>query len=226
MSRTELIVVGVGGHGKVVAEAAAASGQYRITAFADDKYDREQFEGGLPRLPVQAVPDYLANLKGAQVVLAVGDNLARRHLEARLRLQARQYATVVHPAAIVSRSAAIGPGSVVLAGAVLNASASVGRHAVVNTKAIVEHDCAVGDYTHVSPAAALAGGVVVETGAHVGIGACVIPGLTIGAWSTLGAGATAIRDVPPGCTAVGVPASHIKVRRAASEPLVQAEYPN
>ncbi|MBB6674816.1 acetyltransferase [Cohnella nanjingensis] len=223
MTRQALILIGAGGHGKVVAEAAAATGRYRVAAFADDKYEQEKVEGGILRVPVADVQRLLGRLDDVQLILAVGNNVVRRRLEARLGLSADWYATVVHPSAVISKSATIGRGTVVLAGAILNADAVVGRHAIVNTKAVVEHDCAVGDYTHVSPAAALAGGVTLEAGAQVGIGACVLPGLTVGAWSTLGAGATAIRDVPAGCTAVGVPASHIRYRNAHQDHLLQVE---
>ncbi|MCC3375556.1 acetyltransferase [Cohnella sp. REN36] len=223
MTRQALILIGAGGHGKVVAEAAAASGKYRIAAIADDKYDSERVEGGVLRVPVSEVPRLIGRLDDVQLFLAVGANAVRERLEARLGLSAEWYATIVHPAAVVSPSARLGRGTVLLAGAVLNADAKVGRHAIVNSRAVVEHDCDVGDYVHVSPAAALAGGVTVETGAHVGIGANVLPGLTIGAWSTLGAGAAAIRDVPARCTAVGVPASHIRYRNAQAEQLLHAE---
>jgi len=205
-----LIVIGSGGHGKVVAEAAAASGSYRVAAFVDDKYDSDRIKGGVLHAPLSSIRSLLNQVEDAKVIVAVGSNSTRLQLVQRLELPVETYATIIHPSAIISPSAKIGHGSVVGAGAIVNADAVVGQHGIINSKAVVEHDCLVGDYVHISPAAAIAGGAYIGRGAHIGIGANIIPGLTVGEWSTLGAGAVAIRDVPAYCTAVGVPASHIR----------------
>ncbi|MFC5401552.1 acetyltransferase [Cohnella soli] len=215
-----LIVVGAGGHGKVAAEAATASGKYRIAAFVDDKYVDERIKGGVLHAPMYSIESLLNQIRDARVIIAVGANATRQQLVSRLDLPDEKYATVVHPAATVSPSAEIGIGSVVFAGSVLNADAIVGRHAIVNTRAVVEHDCLVGDYAHLSPGAVISGGVHVAVGAHLGVGASVIPGVTVGEWSTLGAGAVAIRDVPARCTAVGVPASHIRNKESVNHALI------
>lgn len=213
MKFQDLIVIGAGGHGRVVAEAAAASGRYRLAAFADDRYADEGIELGIVRVPVESLYTLLGKLDDPAIVVAIGDNAARKRLVERLALPDKLYATVIHPSAVLSPTSFIGNGSVVMAGAVLNADAVVGRHAIVNTNAVVEHDCRAGDFAHISPAAAMAGASVLEDGAHAGVGSCLLPGITVGAWSTLGAGAVAIRNVPANCTAVGVPALSIRSNR-------------
>ncbi|BBI32098.1 acetyltransferase [Cohnella abietis] len=207
-----LIIIGSGGHGKVAADAAVASGRYRVAAFADDKYESDRIKGGILHAPLASIQSLLNQIEDARVVVAVGTNSIRMQIVKRLNLPEEKYATIIHPKAVISPSAKIGHGSVIFAGAVLNADAVIGQHAIVNSNAVVEHDCVIGDFVHISPAVAMAGGVHIEMGAHIGIGACLIPGVSVGAWSTLGAGAVAIRDVPADCTAVGVPASHIRAK--------------
>jgi acetyltransferase EpsM len=74
----------------------------------------------------------------------------------------------------------------------------------------VAHDCLVGDFCNLNPAATLCGNVQLGEGCSIGAGATVIEKVKIGAGTIVGAGAVVIRDLPPGVTAVGVPARVIK----------------
>ncbi|WP_068774099.1 acetyltransferase [Paenibacillus sp. FJAT-26967] len=208
-----LILIGDGGHAKVVRDVALSEHRYELTAVLDDRYEEAgRGEDGLLRGPVKLARHMLREDDGMDVFVAIGSNTIRRKVAEALQAAPERFALLIHPRAVVSTEARLAPGTVVMPGAVINAGASIGAHGIVNTCAIVEHDCVVGGYAHLSPGSALAGGVTVHEGAHVGIGAAVIQGLTIGAWSLLGAGAVAVRDIPDRCTAVGVPAAVIKGR--------------
>jgi sugar O-acyltransferase (sialic acid O-acetyltransferase NeuD family) len=197
---SDLIVVGAGGHAKVVVATARAAG-LRVVAIADDARPRwGQALLGVsisgPTAPVLADP-------AAQVVLAIGDNAARRRLAATARCR---FVSVVHPSAIVDATVLLGAGSVVFAGAVIQPDATIGAHAIVNTAASIDHDCVLGLAVHVAPGARLAGNVTLGDEVFLGIGAVVIPGITIGARTTVGAGAAVVNDLAAGVVAVGVPA--------------------
>jgi sugar O-acyltransferase (sialic acid O-acetyltransferase NeuD family) len=194
-----LFVLGAGGHGKVVAEAARASGAYDVRGYLD--HDRARWGTEWDGLRV-ASPDAVD--ADASVALGVGDNRARA--EAMRGLGGRRVATVVHPSAVVSASARLGEGTYVGPLAVVHADAEVGRGCIVNSAAVVEHDCRLGDYVHVSPRATLGGGVTVGEGTHLGLGAMLLPGLAVGEWATLGAGAVMVESLPDRVTAMGVPA--------------------
>lgn len=114
--------------------------------------------------------------------------------------------TAIHPAAIVSETAVVGPGATVMAGAVIQARTRVGMNAIVNTHASLDHDCVIGDHVHIAPGATCSGGVEVGARAHIGAGAVVLHNVRIGEDATVGAGATVIRDCSAGATVVGVPA--------------------
>ena len=198
-ARTPLFVLGAGGHGKVVAEAARASGAFDVRGYLD--HDRARWGTEWDGLKIAAPEAMDAD---AEVALGVGDNRARA--EAMRRLDGRRVATVVHPSAVVCPSARLGDGTYVGPLAVVHADAEVGRGCIVNSGAVVEHDCRLGDYVHVSPRATLGGGVTVGEGAHLGLGAVLLPGLTVGEWTTLGAGAVMVESLPDRVTAMGVPA--------------------
>ncbi|MGB9792450.1 MAG: acetyltransferase [Thermacetogeniaceae bacterium] len=202
MGKGQVVVIGAGGHGKVVAEAAAAAG-YEVLGFFDDFAESSPLEkypllGRIADLREKAA-------RGVLSVIAVGDNRRRCELAAEISGYAR-FATVIHPTAVVAESAQIGEGTVVMPHVTVNACAVIGRHVILNTSCVVEHDCVVGDYAHISPGAVLCGGVRLGAGVQVGAGAVVIPGCSIGSWSVVGAGSAVVSDIPEGVVAVGVPA--------------------
>ena len=198
-----LIVIGTGGHARVIADAARAMGTWDEVAFVDER-------------PAVAVPTWanplvgtLDDIVGGQVdgdgvVVAIGRNAIRADVAA--RLDEDRFATVVHPAASVAAEATLGGGSMVLAGAVVAPGADLGAHCIVNHGASVDHDCVLGAAVHLSPQAALAGNVTVGARTWIGIGAVVINDLTLGEDGVVGAGAAVIGDVAAGTTVVGVPA--------------------
>jgi sugar O-acyltransferase (sialic acid O-acetyltransferase NeuD family) len=194
---------GASGHGKVVCEILSASG-IDVEAFIDDNQAISECLGR----PV--VHDY-QNL--SKIIVSVGSNKIRRNIVKKISAcengKEPAFATAIHPSAVVSPSAKIGEGTVVMAGAIINADAVIGKHCIINTGASVDHDCVLGDYSHIAPHATLCGNVHVGEGTIVGVGACVVPSVLIGDWVTIGAGAAVICDINDGATAIGVPAKSL-----------------
>jgi sugar O-acyltransferase (sialic acid O-acetyltransferase NeuD family) len=206
------LIVGAGGHGKVVLDILRAAGQHRPVGFVDaDPRLHGTTVMGLPVLGgVNQLKRLAATHKAAAAIVAIGDNRARvgyadAVVEAGLNL-----ATAVHPSAVVAESAEIGRNVVVAAGAIVCPEARIGDHAIINTAATVDHECEIGVGVHVCPGVHLAGRVRVEAGVVIGMGASVIQCLRIGAGATVGAGAVVVRDVMAGVTVVGVPARVVR----------------
>lgn len=199
-----LLIVGAGGHGKVVADAAMASGGWNHIAFVDDRYPCDPVLG----FPVVGNIAALAALQSEnpEAIVAIGAPVARLDMLARIHTLGYRRPKVVHPAATVSPFATLGEGTVVLAQAVINPGAVLGVGVIVNTGAIVEHDCSLADGVHLCPRAVLAGTVTVGPRAWIGVGSCVRNNLVIHADVTVGAGAVVVKDLSAGMTAVGVPA--------------------
>lgn len=202
-------VVGAGGHSKVVIDALRSAGN-RVAACYDDN---PALLGSWPVPGVQVVgpAGFLDRNRreGEFVILAVGDNAARRRLSLRWSVF---YGLVVASSVVLGSEIVLGEGSVILPSATVNIGTVLGRHVVLNTSCSVDHDCRVGDYCHIGPGCRLGGSVAVDEGTFLGIGVKAIPGVRIGRWSVIGAGAVVTRDLPDNCTAVGVPAKVVKTR--------------
>jgi sugar O-acyltransferase (sialic acid O-acetyltransferase NeuD family) len=199
---SELVVMGAGGHAKVIVAACLQLGA-RVVACLDD--DPAKAGAHVLGVPVRA---RCSELVGPQLpmLLAIGHNAARKRLATELGLLGVRFATLVHPQAFVDPHVALSHGVVVFAGAVVQPGTTLGAHAIVNTSASIDHDCHVGDFVHVAPGCHLAGNVTLGEGVFLGVGTSVIPGRAVGEWTTVGAGAAVVRDLPPHVTAVGVPA--------------------
>lgn len=195
-----IVVIGAGGHAKVLISTLSARGLPIAAIFDDD-----DAKWGMDAQGIRV--SRMERERGGRAIVGIGDNAKRRAVVRALNFE---WQTVVHPSAWVDPSAKLGRGTVVCAGAVVQADSVIGDHVIVNTGATIDHDCIVGDYAHLAPGVHLAGSVHVGAGAFLGIGSVVIPGVEIGRWSTLGAGAVAIRDLADGVVAVGVPAVALK----------------
>lgn len=200
-----VIVIGAGGHAKVVISTLEAAG-YKVTAVYDD--DRAKLGTEILGVPVRGALAELGFGFRGKAVIAIGDNATR--VKVARQFEEADWVTVVHPAAYVHHSARLAQGTVVFAGAVIQPCASVGAHVIVNTGATVDHDCMIDDFVHVAPGTNLAGGVKIGCGTFLGIGSAVIPYRSVGEWTTIGAGAVVIYDLPSHVTAVGIPASPVK----------------
>lgn len=205
------VIVGAGGHGRVVLDILARAGSCEVIGFLDSnenvwgrRADGLPILGGLDRLP--ALRD--EGLTGA--IVAIGDNGIRRSFADRIEAAGVTLINAIHPSANLAHNVNLGRNIVVAAGALVCAHCQIGDSVILNTGCIVDHESMIGTAAHICPGARLAGRVVVESGAFVGIGATVLQCLRIGADAIVGGGAVVIRDVEPLSTVVGVPAKPIR----------------
>ena len=203
----ELVVVGAGGHGRVVAEIAAITG-WRVLGFVDRDRSLIGLDvGGLGYVigtHEELFSDDISLPEDWRAVVGIGDNTARAQLTR--SLLERLAEPLIHPSAIISTSATVEQGVVVGARAVINVGAHIERAVIINTGAIVEHDCLVEYGGHISSGAVLCGGAVVRARAWVGAGAVVLPGIELGQDATLGAGSVLTHHAATRSVLVGCPA--------------------
>lgn len=185
MSRLrKLLVLGAGGHGKAVAEAALLSGEWQQVVFLDDRWPEINLVCGMP---VVGDLSHLAEKAGATdgAIAAVGNNGLRRAWQEKITASGISLVSVVHPRACVSASASIGPGSAIMSLAVVGAEARLGQGVIINAGAVADHDVTLGDYAHLGVGVCLAGGVAVgaaawlQAGCSAGYGVVIEPGLVI-----------------------------------------------
>lgn len=151
MSAETLIIIGAGRHGRIVAEAANASGRYRVLGFADGNPTLVgSLLDGLPILGDWPV------LTADAFIVAVGDNRRREEIATKVLHAGRRLAVVLSPDAKVSSGAEVGEGTVILGGSIIQAGARIGRNTIVNIGVLADHDAVVGDHANVGPGVILA----------------------------------------------------------------------
>jgi len=202
-----VLVIGGGGHALVSIEVLRSCGHDVVGCLTREGVASADLDRmGVAVLGTDGELASLVATEHPRVFVAVGDNEDRQRLSDAVATAGGSLVRAVSPAAVVSTTAHIDVGVLVMPGAVVNALAHLGRGVIVNTHASIDHGCRIGAFAHVAPGAAVAGDVTIGEGALVGIGATVVPGRSIGAWATVGAGASVVGDVAPGETVVGVPA--------------------
>jgi acetyltransferase EpsM len=206
-----IMVVGHGGHSKVIADMILSTGENTIVGFLDDRYNDLRLIDGIYLGSISSAREILNKFNDVKFVIAIGDNRIRQSTFQRLGLSFDNYITVIHSSAMVSPTAKVGYGTVVMPNSVINADSQIGHHTIINTSSVVEHDSILGNFSHVCPSATLTGTVHLGEGTYVGAGATIIPNIKVGKWAIIGAGATVITDIPSFSTAVGIPARVKKV---------------
>ena len=196
----KIVILGAGGHAHVIADIIKAEGN-QVVAFLDDDLKNSDSSG-----PISDYTKYL----DCEFVIGIGDSRTRE----RFSKMPLKWHTAIHPSAIVSQSAIIGEGSVVMPNAVINARSIIGNHCIINTGSIVEHDNSIGDYSHVSVGANIGGTVSIGSRCWIGIGSTIKNNLLICDDVMVGAGAVVVNDIRQKGVYVGIPARK-KEKKAA-----------
>lgn len=199
-----LALLGASGHGKVVADAALASGWETATFFDDGSQGRNANGPWLIAGDTNTLLSKLSEFDG--VIVSIGNCAVRWRKHVELRSAGAKLVTIIHPDAVVSTYATIGIGSVVMAGAVINIDATIGEACIINTGATVDHDCQLANSVHVCPGSNLSGDVRIGDMSWIGVGAAVKQCIAVGASVIVGAGAVVVNAVPDGQTVAGNPA--------------------
>jgi len=205
--KKQIVLVGAGGHCKVVVDTIMAAGEYEIVGIvsrAPGEKDvlEKKIIGNDSKLP----EIFKAGCTKAFIAVGgLGNPGIRVKLDEHLKHIGFSLPVIKHPAAYVSGSARVGEGTFIAAGAVIQPGSVIGRNCIINTNSSVDHDCEVGDFAHISPGAALSGGIKIGARTHIGTGTSVIEAKTIGADAVIGAGSVVVTDIPAGSKAYGNP---------------------
>lgn len=206
--RKKVVIIGAGGHAKVIADIIEKSGD-EIVGFLDDNKEigttiinEYKVIGDLNNRFTMAVTK-----ENLEFIIAIGDNKKREEISHSPNLK---FYTAIHPSAQMGLDVEIQEGTVIMANACINSSAKIGKHCIINTGAIIEHDNIIEDFVHISPNVSLGGTVKVGENTHVGIGTTVKNNIEICNNCIIGAGAVVVKNIMEEGTYVGVPAKKMK----------------
>jgi sugar O-acyltransferase (sialic acid O-acetyltransferase NeuD family) len=198
MSKSELILIGAGGHSHACIDVIERHGRYKIAGLVGIAAEIQTQHFGYSVIGTDSdLPQLVKDYQYA--LISVGQIQTPDH-RIRLYQQAIEFGftlpVVIAPTAHVSTYATIGLGTIVMHGAVVNAGAIVGRNCIINTRALLEHDTTVEDHCHISTGAILNGNVSIGAGSFVGSGCVIQEGVRLGMRCVVGMG-LAVRSNQP-----------------------------
>jgi len=215
MKPKKLVVIGAGGFAReaawLVEDINAVKKEWELLGFIDeDPANHGKILNGFPVLGDFNFFNHQELDGPVYAVCAVGNPHSKFNLVQKAIDHGLQFPNLIHPSVKMSRYVDMGAGNIICTGSIITVNVSIGNHVGINPGCGIGHDVSIGDYTTILWNVNLSGNVVVGSGCEVGTKTVVIQGIIIGEWSTIGAGAAVVRDIPPYCTAVGVPAKPIK----------------
>ena len=209
----EIVIVGAGGFGRevvwLVEDINEQDPQWNIVGFVDDNISiSDQLINGYP---VVGDLNWLKQ-QSLNVVLAIGNPIAKREIMAQLSESKNAYPILIHPNVIRSKLADIGEGSIICASNIISVNATIGKHVIINLDCTIGHDAIIGNYSTILPSVNISGFVRTGECVNIGTGSAIIQNIEIGENTIIGAGSVVVKNLPPNCTAVCVPAKPIKLR--------------
>jgi len=202
-----LVIIGAGGHGRVVADCAKVIGDYDDIVFLDDCFNERKINS---HWQIIGHVNMWSKLIDSDFIVAFGNNKLRKKTITDLQQANANLVSIIHPSAVISQYANIEVGTVIFANAVVNVNSRIGKGCIINTGATVDHDCQLLPYVHISPGVNIAGGVTVESLSWLGIGSTIIECLTLAENTQVGAGAVVTQSTQENSLYLGVPAKRIR----------------
>ena len=210
-----LIILGAGGHAKVVLSVALELG-IDVKCLTDN----DKKKHGKKVLGIEVLGDdrILGAYGPDRFELAMGIGVGseshqltiqlehRFKIFTRLSNQGYSFPALIHPKAVVAQECTIGNGVQIFSGSIVQPNCSVGDLSILNTKSSVDHDCSIGKASHIAPGVTCGGNVKIGAHAQIGIGAIILPNTNIKDNSIVAAGSVVNADVNVGEKVVGTPA--------------------
>lgn len=210
---SDIVIYGSGGFAREIAhlieDINKVDNKWNVLGFLDDNMDNHGKE--INDLRVLGGKEWLSDKENINVVLGIGAPKAKKAIIRNLEQYSNIiYPNLIHPSVTISRFNHIGLGNVICEGSILTTNIKFLNFVTINLNCTIGHDVEIGSYSTVLPNASISGNVVFEECVDFGTNSTIIQGIRVGEATIVGAGAVVVKDLPPKCTAVGMPAKPIK----------------
>lgn len=208
MGLTKVIIVGTGGHAKIIVDILERMKSFEIIGFTAKDNTIKNFYG-YPVLGNDSVLSRFLERGIKHLALGVGgysNNIWRTELYRKFKDQGFSFISAIDPSVVVSRTASIGEGNVIFPGVSLNSDVQTGNNVIIATNSSIDHESILKDHVLVSAGVTIGGNVKVENNVLIALGAKVISGVTIGENTIVAAGSTVVCDIKPNTIVFGTPA--------------------
>ena len=196
-----ILIIGAGGHSKVIIDIIHELGNYTIAGIYDDNKT-----GYFSGIKIIGKISEIENKKSDYFIIGIGNDKIRKKIADEYQLK---WATLIHPKTIIAKTATIKEGTVVCAGAIIQTEVEIGKHCIINTNCSIDHESTIGDYCSICPSSTICGQVKVSESSFIGANSTIIQTIEIGKECIIGAGSVVIRNIPNNSKAVGNPAKII-----------------
>ena len=195
MKRKNIILFGAGGHALSVIDVIEKNKKYKILFILDN------FSGSVGKYKVYKQNKDLNYYKkySKNVCIAFGqikNSTKRSKLYKELIDNKFLLPKIISPHAIVSDTAVVGNGSIIMHQALINSFSKIGENCIINSKALVEHGVKVENNCHLATGAVVNGDSIIKKGSFIGSNSTIIQGITIGDNSIIGAGRVVKKNLP------------------------------
>ena len=205
------IIIGSGGHAKVLINTLQLQNKKILGCISLDKYAK------ILSVPVIGDDQYLlANHQPNKVQLVNGIGsihkpTLRKKIFQTYKEHGYHFATVIHPSVILPTRYLLEEGVQLMAGSILQPDVTIGENSIINTGVSIDHDCKICANVHLAPGVTLSGNVIIKDNCHIGTAATVIQGICIEENCIIGAGSLILKHIKPNQLAIGVPAKETDI---------------
>ena len=204
----KIIVIGGGGHAKVVISILKKLSNYEIIGYTDIENKGEIL--GIKYLGNDEILEELffnKNIKNAAIGIGQIQNVeSRKDTIKKLIIIGFEFPVIISPDSVINEDSKICQGTVVMDGVIIQTSTNIGKFCIINTKSSLDHDCMIGDYIHIAPGVTISGGVEIGDNSLIGASATIIQYKKIGKNIIIGAGSVVVNDLIESGTYFGIPA--------------------
>lgn len=208
----DIVIIGSGGFGKEVAwlieEINAYKKEWNIIGFINN--EPNSTNDTINGYKVLGDISWLETNNSTSAIIAIGDSKTRSKISEQLSNNMIDFPILIHPSVIMSNLVKIGEGAIICAGCILTVNINIGNHVIINLDSTIGHDAKIDDFATIAPSVNVSGHVHIESYTNIGTSSSIIQNITIGQNTIIGAGSVVVKDIPPFCTAVGIPAKPIK----------------
>ena len=205
----KIILVGGGGHCKVVSSIILENKNYEIVGISDLEIKKGKVINGIKinYTDNQLEKIFESGVKNAIVTIgSIGNPKLRIELFEKLKDIGYTLPIIISKYSIIAKGVFVDEGTVIMPGSIINTGVKIGKNCIINTGSIIDHECEIKNNVHIAPGVTLSGNVKVGNSSHIGTGSSIIQDISIGEYSIIGAGSVVVTDIPDKVKAYGVPA--------------------
>ncbi len=212
--KNKLLILGSGGHGRVVADVAEKTKSFQEISFLDNTFLSSSCsklinsKTVIGEISKKSIEKYYSEFSHAFV--GIGDNKIRIKWLKILEKMNFEIPTIIDPSAEISKYALLEKGSFINTNVVIQCNVKIKSGSILNTSCTIDHDSIVGEGTHISPGVNIAGNVNIGKSCWIGIGSQIIQNVKIGDNVTVGGGSLVLKDIPKNLKVFGSPINVIR----------------